>query len=111
MKQTYYLSDPDELNPVILPILKWIDFINGDAIATDELVQLIECFYFENWQAMTDKQLQLLRMKYLNDPLYKDYQRKERRAIIRIIITVILLISVFILLITADPAKIDNFLM
>lgn len=60
---------------------------------------------------MTDKQLQLLRMKYLNDPLYKDYQRKERRAIIRIIITVILLISVFILLITADPAKIDNFLM
>ena len=53
----------------------------------------------------------LRKYAYLETESYKAYRRKERRSLIAIIISILLLIGAFILLMTTDANTIDNFLM
>jgi len=56
---------------------------------------------------MTPEEIFKLRAKYLSDPEYYRYKRKERLHLIAIIITCIILAGVVYLLLTSDLDKLD----
>jgi hypothetical protein len=47
-KQIYHLRDESHPIETCYNVINWLDFIGYDAIASPDLIVLIERFYFEN---------------------------------------------------------------